>query len=278
MLTDIFPKSELLRKHILGFNMFEKRDDFNLRFFAFPQFGSTIEIFKNTKINRASSGIKLTPINNSGNEKDTYSIEILGKYSEPLFYFFEGYVDGFAINFNSVGINYFFDKSYKKIAPKNFQEFSNKKWQKFAEQLFEIKDFKGRVEFAEFFFESIFNNIDISDIEKAIEAILNDETIHIEELANLCCTSTRNLLRKFNQYVGCSPTVYKRIVRFRKAIDFDIWKEQNLNCTAICYKNNFYDIAHFRKEFLKLTHQNPVDFFKTISVSGTNHKFPFRIL
>ena len=276
MLTDTLPKSEVLRKHILNFNMFEKSKDFNLHFFAFPQFGSTIELFKNTKVKRTSSGITLTPIKNSHN-KNTCSIEILGKYSEPVFYYFEGFADGFAINFNPVGINYFFEKSYKKIAPKNFQEFSDLKWNKFAEELFEIKSFEKRVEFAEAFFESILTKPNINDIEKAIEAILKDETIHINELADICCTSTRNLLRRFNQYVGCSPTVYKRIVRFRKSIDFSIWKEQNLNCTDICYNNNFYDIAHFRKEFLKLTHQNPVDFFKTISVSGKNHKFPFRI-
>jgi len=277
VLIDIYSKSELLRKHILGFNMFEKSEDFSIRFFAFPQAGSTIELFKNAKINRTSGGIKIAPMKKLGNANN-YSVEILGKYSEPVFFDFEGYVEGFAINFKPLGINYFFDKPYNKIAPKNFQEYSDLKWQKFTKELFAIKGFKGRVEFAETFFESIFRNINIADVEKAIEAILKDETIHIEELASLCCTSTRNLLRKFNHYVGCSPTVYKRIVRFRKSIDFNIWKDQNLNCTDISNRNNYYDTAHFRKEFLKLTHQNPVDFFKTISLSGQNYKFPFRII
>lgn len=152
------------------------------------------------------------------------------------------------------------------------------KWQKFSEEIFNLKTFDERVEYAESFFLNIYKKVDIDDVEKAVEAILKDDTVLIDELANLCCTSTRSLLRKFNTYVGCSPTLYKRIIRFRKSIDFNIWKEQNLKCIDICYKNNFYDVAHFRKEFLKLTHQNPIDFFKTISASGQNYKFPFRIV
>jgi AraC-like DNA-binding protein len=257
--------------------MFQKRKDSNLRFFVFPQLGATIRLCKNTKVYIGKSKIKLKPITGFGKNGNSYFLGVAGKYIEPMFFNYEGYVDGFAINFNSIGINYFFNKSYKKIAPKNFQGFSDRKWYKFAEELFAIEDFNGRVEFAEAFLESIFNNLNITEIEKAIVIILKDQTISVSELASICCMSNRNFLRKFTEYVGCSPVAYKRIVRFRKSIDFNIWKEQNMNCTDISNRNNYYDTAHFRKEFIKLTHQNPIDFFKTISALG-NHKLPFKIV
>ena len=257
--------------------MFEEHNDFKFSYFGFPQLGSTLEIFKNTKVLRNSNGIKLIPINNTNNIGDTYSIEIFGKYIEPVFFNYEGYVNGFSINFKPAGINYFFEKPYKKIAPKNFQEFSDLKWQKFAKELLEIKDFIKRVEFAEEFLENTFHKKNLIEIEKVIETILANQLVNIDELASMCGMSARNLLRKFNEYVGCSPAVYKRIVRFRKAIDFNIWKEQNLNCTDICYTNNFFDTSHLRKEFLKLTHQSPKEFFRTVSAVG-NRKFPYKLI
>jgi AraC-like DNA-binding protein len=277
MIIDIQPKSELLRKHILGFNMFEKRKDFNLNFFAFPQLGSTVELYENALITRSANEMRVTPVKDTGRKKSTYSIEILGRYTAPIFISYEGYVNGFAINFKPLGINYFFDKSYKAIAPSNFQKLSDPVWNKFAEEVLAFKTFEEKVEFAESFLEKIINDIQIAEIERAVETIIKDPSADVNEIASNSCVSVRSLHRKFSDYVGCSPMVYKRIVRFRRSIDFDARKQENFNLTEISHINNFFDTSHFRKEFLKLTHQNPIDFFKTISEIG-NHKFPYRLI
>ncbi len=277
MIIDIQPKSELLKKYITGFNMFEKRKDFNLNFFAFPQFGSTVELYENADIKRRTNELSIRPLHKERTKKNNYSIEIFGKYTAPVFISYKGYVNGFTINFKPSGINYFFDKCYKEIAPENFQKFSDHKWQKFAEELFSKKKFEERIEFAESFLEKIVNTIHLTEVEKAVEAILKDPALSIDEIAGVSHVSSRSLHRKFNDYIGCSPMVYKRIVRFRKSIDFEAWRQQNLNCTEISYNNHFFDTSHFRKEFLKLTHQRPVDFFRTISRMG-NHKFPYRLM
>lgn len=277
MIIDIRPKSELLRKHISSFNMFEKINDFKLNFFAFPQLGSTVEFYENAKIVQNTNGIRITPVKTAAVKANNYSIEILGRYTAPVFISYEGYVNGFTINFKPLGINYFFDKSYSVIAPDNFQKLLDIKWNKFAEELLILKTFEQRVEFAEFFLEKIINDIRITEIEKAVEAIIQNPSANVNEIASSSCVSVRSLHRKFNDFVGCSPMVYKRIVRFRRAIDFDSRKHQNLNFTEISHINNFFDTSHFRKEFLKLTHQNPVDFFKTISEIG-NNRFPYRLV
>jgi AraC-like DNA-binding protein len=277
MITDIQPRSELLRKHISSFNMFEKRKDFKLNFYAFPQLGSTLELYENAAIKRSAHEMKVKPFKLAGSKKKQYSVEILGRYTEPIFISYEGYVNGFTINFKPLGINYFFDKSYKEIAPDNFQRSVDTTWNKFAKEVLAIKNFEERVEFAELFLEKIIRDIHLAETERAVEIIIQDPAVNIDEIASSSCMSVRSLHRKFNDYVGCSPMVYKRIVRFRRSIDFDARKQQNLNFTEISHINNFFDTSHFRKEFLKLTHQNPVDFFKTISEIG-NHKFPYRLI
>jgi AraC-like DNA-binding protein len=277
MITDIQPRSELLRKHISSFNMFEKRKDFKLNFYAFPQLGSTLELYENAAIKRSAHEMKVKPFKEAGSIKNKYSVEILGRYTEPIFISYEGYVNGFTINFKPLGINYFFDKPYKEIAPDNFQRSADTTWNKFAQEVLAIRNFEERVEFAERFLEKIIRDIHLAETERAMEIIIRDPAANIDEIANSSCMSVRSLHRKFNDYVGCSPMVYKRIVRFRRSIDFDARKQQNLNVTEISHINNFFDTSHFRKEFLKLTHQNPVDFFKTISEIG-NHKFPYRLI
>jgi AraC-like DNA-binding protein len=277
MITDIQPRSELLRNHISSFNMFEKRKDFKLNFYAFPQLGSTLELYENATINRSANELKIKPTTEARGKKNKYSVEILGRYTEPIFLSYEGYVNGFTINFKPLGINYFFDQSYKKIAPDNFQESSDTAWNEFAEEILSIKDFAERVTCAELFLEKIIRDIHLTETERAVDIIIKDPSVNIDEIADISCMSVRSLHRKFHDYVGCSPMVYKRIVRFRRSIDFDARKQQNLNFTEISHINNFFDTSHFRKEFLKLTHQNPVDFFKTISEIG-NHKFPYRLI
>lgn len=257
--------------------MFEEKKDFSLNFFAFPQLGSTLEIYENAAITRTTNEMKVKPVKETAGKKNKYSVEILGRYTEPIFISYDGYVNGFSINFKPLGINYFFDKSYKAIAPHNFQQVSDPAWNKFAEEVLAFKTFEERVEFAEVFLEKIIRDIHITELERAVDTIIKDPSVNINELASSSYVSVRSLHRKFNDYVGCSPMVYKRIVRFRKSIDFDARKQQNLNFAEISHINNFFDTSHFRKEFLKLTHQNPVDFFKTISEMG-NHKFPYRLL
>jgi AraC-like DNA-binding protein len=277
MITDIQPKSELLRKHISSFNVFEKRKDFKLNFYAFPQLGSTLELYENASIKRSANEIKVKPVEEKGGKKNKYSVEILGRYTEPIFISYEGYVNGFTINFKPLGINYFFDRSYKEIAPDNFQKSADTTWNKFAEEVLAIRNFEERVTFAEQYLEKIIKDTYLTETERAVEIIIKDPSVNIDEIASSSCMSVRSLHRKFNDYVGCSPMVYKRIVRFRRSIDFDARKQKNLNFTEISHINNFFDTSHFRKEFLKLTHQNPVDFFKTISEIG-NHKFPYRLI
>lgn len=147
----------------------------------------------------------------------------------------------------------------------------------FASEVLALESFEKRVELAESFLESMLRNSQLTEIERAVSTIVKNPSANVNEIAQNSCVSVRSLHRKFNEYVGCSPMVFKRIVRFRRSIDFDARKQQNLNLTEISQIHDFFDTAHFRKEFLKLTHQNPVDFFKTISEMG-NHKFPYRLI
>ncbi|MCB0397887.1 MAG: AraC family transcriptional regulator [Flavobacteriales bacterium] len=274
MVRDVQPENALLRKHVVGFNMFE--DHSPVRFYAYPQLGATVEFLKNAYLSCDRASITVKPLENTGN-RDTYAVVIYGKYATPVLINYEGYVDHFGVNFNATGISCFFDTPYKALAPLNFQLYSNPGWQTFASRLFAFHGFEERMAFTEQFLLDRFKPISPPGIEKAVELIVEDPAVHISELPDRCGMSSRSLLRKFNDFVGCSPVLFKRIVRFRNAIDLESRQSKNLNCTDICYQHHFFDTAHFRKEFLKLTHQTPTAFFQNISAVG-NHGFPYQLV
>ncbi|HTN38419.1 MAG TPA: helix-turn-helix domain-containing protein [Arachidicoccus sp.] len=82
-------------------------------------------------------------------------------------------------------------------------------------------------------------------------------TIRIKELNEKLFTSQSPLEKRFRKVVGTSAKKFASIVRFNAVLD-------NLNetktLTEICYENNFFDQAHFIKDFKQFTGYTPENF------------------
>jgi AraC-like DNA-binding protein len=105
------------------------------------------------------------------------------------------------------------------------------------------------------------------------DLFLQDETIKVSTMAEKVHMSERNFLRYFKAGFGCSPSEFRKIIRFRKAVGTQEGKKQ---LQDICYQNTYYDPSHFRKDFHELTSTSPSVFFKTISRIGPAHS-PFKV-
>lgn len=71
--------------------------------------------------------------------------------------------------------------------------------------------------------------------------------------------------RHFTKHIGCSPIDYRRIIRFRNAIEAKLNAKELKSITDITFENNYFDQSHFIKEFKRLTTHNPKEFFKNLS-------------
>lgn len=82
-------------------------------------------------------------------------------------------------------------------------------------------------------------------------------TIRIKELNEKLLISQSPFEKRFRKVVGTTPKKFASIVRFNKVLD-------NLNniksLTEICYENNFFDQAHFIKDFKQFTGDTPEHF------------------
>ena len=82
-------------------------------------------------------------------------------------------------------------------------------------------------------------------------------TIRIKELNEKLFISQSPFEKRFRKVVGTTAKKFASIVRFNSVLD-NLSKTKSL--TEICYENNFFDQAHFIKDFKQFTGDTPENF------------------
>jgi AraC-like DNA-binding protein len=83
----------------------------------------------------------------------------------------------------------------------------------------------------------------------------------IEELADHCQKSTRQLERGFQQVVGVTPKFYARTLRFEQA-QRGLMFDPETDLTQLAYQCGYFDQAHFIKEFRAFSGKTPSEYAK----------------
>jgi len=71
----------------------------------------------------------------------------------------------------------------------------------------------------------------------------------------------RQLERKFFKQVGLSPKQLGKVIRLQAALKL-LLNHQGGKLTEIAYQSDYYDQAHFNKDFKDFTGINPKDFLQ----------------
>lgn len=93
---------------------------------------------------------------------------------------------------------------------------------------------------------------------EAVKLIYSSKgTIKIKDLNQKLFISPSPFEKRFKKLVGTTPKKFASIVRFQSVLD-DLNNIKSL--TRICYENNFFDQAHFIKDFKQYTGDTPETF------------------
>jgi len=87
--------------------------------------------------------------------------------------------------------------------------------------------------------------------------------IRISELEDLTGYTSRTLQRQFRADMGMSPKAFCRIMRCQSAI-YDINHSENVTFSDLACDLGFSDQSHFLREFKKLVHTTPLDYFNRV--------------
>lgn len=246
MFTNIIPLSDQLKKYITCFTVSHHGETFPLRYTAFPNLGTCLALFNHTSISIQPNEVTFTRDETHGPE-----IIVLGRLIQPTLITFNNPVNEISINFTPSGINFFFELPFLEIAAQSHQLLNESKWSRFASQLFSIP-LEKRIECLE---EFLLLNLSVhkgDPLERIYNSTSKVDKLTVKELAASACMSERNFLRYFKKYVGCTPSLFKKIIRFRNVLDAQYSKNTNAYHRFLITED-YYDSSHFRKEFVQFT-------------------------
>src|SRR5579871_392592 len=137
--------------------------------------------------------------------------------------------------------------------------FQKNKVNEIEEKLATVYTDKQRIKIVEQFLLSQVKDIQTDKlIIEAVKLIYQSKgTIRVKELNEKLFISQSPFEKRFRKVVGTTPKKFASIIRFNSVLD-------NLNetktLTEICYENNFFDQAHFIKDFKQFTGDTPEHF------------------
>jgi AraC-like DNA-binding protein len=104
------------------------------------------------------------------------------------------------------------------------------------------------------------NNID-KIVKSTVETILNaNGQFSIGELSKQNNINRRQLTRKFSSAIGLSPKQLSKTIRIQGTLKSLITNDVN-SLTDLAYQNNYFDQAHFIKDFKEFTGLTPKEFY-----------------
>lgn len=100
-----------------------------------------------------------------------------------------------------------------------------------------------------------------SIIKSTIDTILTaNGQLSVNELSAQLKVNRRQLERNFAEAVGLSPKQLSKIIRLQATLKL-LLNDQFTSLTALAYEGNYYDQAHFIKDFREFTGQTPKEFY-----------------
>tara|TARA_R110002051_G_scaffold165130_3_gene236000 strand:- start:58572 stop:59387 length:816 start_codon:yes stop_codon:yes gene_type:complete len=190
---------------------------------------------------------------------------VLGQTIEPFYIEPTGYVNTFAIRFYPYGFANFVTTPIKELANKEtpiallFEKNSAKELER---KIIAAKDSAQRIKIIEnFLLEKLNEETTINTIVKqTVEALLSSNgTESISTILKEDLSKRRQLERNFKKQIGVSPKQLGKVIRLQSALKMMLHKETD-NLTKIAYESEYFDQAHFTKDFKEFTGINPKEF------------------
>lgn len=190
---------------------------------------------------------------------------LLGQTIEPFYIEPTGYVNTFAIRFYPYGFANFVTEPIKNLANKETPLellFEEKIAKELEQKIIQAKDIKQRIEVIEIFLlERLKDKSTVENIVKTtVNALLSTKgNAPIKTILKDDLSKRRQLERKFAKQIGVSPKQLGKLIRLQTALKMLLNKEAE-SLTNIAYESEYYDQAHFIKDFKEFTGTNPKEF------------------
>nr|WP_262895832.1 helix-turn-helix transcriptional regulator [Aureivirga marina] len=147
--------------------------------------------------------------------------------------------------------------------PIPLKELFSEKGVKLEQEILDAQTTSQRINIAETFLLELLKSKEVKDriISSTIEIISKHKgQLTVNELSKQVNSNRRMLARKFSSDVGLSPKQLSKIVRLQNSLKSLLQKEKT-SLTNLAYENEYFDQAHFIKDFKEFTGITPKEFY-----------------
>ena len=192
---------------------------------------------------------------------------VIGQITEPFVIQPTGFVNCFATRFYPYGFANF--SSVPIISLENKETpieflFGEEAANELKEGIVRAKDTNTRITVVENFLLTRLRSRTTIDciVKNTIDAIISTGgSTSINSVVKNDASRRRQLERKFIKQIGLSPKQLGRVIRMQAALHLML-NQQSESFTSIAYESEYYDQAHFIKDFKHFTGITPKDFLK----------------
>lgn len=190
---------------------------------------------------------------------------VLGQITGPFFIEPTGYVNTFAVRFYPFGFANFVSLPITELANKETplkSLFGSKASAELSGKIKQADDTRKRIRIVEtFLLEKLRSKATIDNIVKSTidTMLLTKGAKSIHSILKDDLSKRRQLERKFYQKVGISPKQLGKVIRLQAVLKMLLNRESE-SLTTIAYENQYFDQAHFIKDFKEFTGTTPKEF------------------
>lgn len=190
---------------------------------------------------------------------------VLGQITKPFYIQPTGYVNTFAVRFYPYGFANFVSTPIKKLANRETpleELFGKKQSRELAKKIERAADTKKRIKIVEAF---LLNKLkDKSTIDNIVKTtidtmLLTKGSTSIRAVLKNDLSKRRKLEREFLKKVGISPKKLGKVIRLQAVLRM-LLNRKSESLTKVAYDNEYYDQAHFTKDFKEFTGTTPKAF------------------
>ena len=192
---------------------------------------------------------------------------VLGQITQPFFIEPTGYVNSFAVRFYPYGLANFLSMPIKALANTETPLtvlFDEDTANSLEQRIINAEDAEARIAVIEdFLFKKLIDQVSIDHVVKTtIDTMFaTGGTIAIGEMLKHKPSKRRQLERKFVTQVGISPKQLSKVIRLQSVLSIML-NQGSERLSRIAYDGDYYDQAHFIRDFKEFTGMTPGEFFK----------------
>jgi AraC-like DNA-binding protein len=271
-ITTYKPSSKELQKYIECFYILtQSKNDEKVSYLTFPTLFSVVAAVINAK--NIISDQKVTIKFSKGTPLDT---SLVCRFNKPILVEYEGEIKEVCIYFKPLGLNAFLENaldSYSSSFVDEFIPFPD--YEMAMQNILQMEDQSDSALEIEQYWLNKLLGFKHPFLHQALDAIHKEPDMTTHDLAKSLGVSQKTFIGQFKKHLCKTPTEYKKILRFRKAITEKQNSFEGNRLTDLAYISNFFDQSHMVASFKSLTGFAPKSFFQNLSTSNTNINWIF---